>query len=297
MKSIYFFIGLPGSGKSTEAEKMLRRNKNLKRVNKDLLRFMLDGEKQDYDSERRITLPIRDYALTTLLGKGYDVVVDDTNMKRHYYDAVCRIAEKIGDVRIVVRFFDTPLEECITRNTKRERPVPEELIRKMHRTYIKSRNGLPEDVYFPPNKKQFHIDPELPNAIILDMDGTAALNQGTRDYYDMSRVANDDPNIPVLGVVCLEAAAGTKILVVSGRDDIAKGDTKLWLECHNTPYHALFMRKTGDKRKDMIVKKEIYEREIRGKYNVKYAFDDRPQVCRLWRELGITVFQLNDIEF
>lgn len=297
MNTIYYFMGLQGSGKSTEALEMLRRNPKLKRVNKDTLRHMLDGNEQDYNTEKRVTLPIRDYALTLLLGKGYDVIVDDTNLRRTYYEQICRIAQKIGDVRIIVRYFDISLKECLFRNAKRKRPVPEDLIKKMHQKYILSGNVPFEDAYFPAVKKEFQKKSNLPDAIIVDIDGTAALNQGVRDYYDMSRVIEDDPNVPVLDVIRLEHKAGTKILIVSGRDDIAMEDTKFWLNSHTVPFDSLHMRITGDKRRDVVIKKEIYENEIKKKYNVKYAFDDRPCVCRMWRELGITVFQVQDIEF
>jgi predicted kinase len=290
-------MGLPGSGKSTEAQKMLCQNSNLKRVNKDTLRYMLDGEQQDYNTEKRVTLPIRDYILCSLLGKGFDVVVDDTNLKKAYYEQVCRIAQKVGNVHVVVRYFDVPLKECLIRNALRERPVPKDLIERMYKKYIASGNVPFKDAYFPKIKRHFQGDPNLSDAIIVDIDGTAALNQGVRDYYDMSRVTEDDPNEPVLSVVRLEHKASTKVIIVSGRDDIALNDTKLWLEWHRVPYDSIYMRITGDKRKDTVIKKEIYENEIKEKYNVKYVFDDRPEVCRMWRELGLTVFQVQDIEF
>lgn len=61
---------------------------------------------------------------------------------------------------------------------------------------------------------------------------------------------------------------------------------------------TLLMRATDDKRKDTYVKKEIWDRDIVGKYNVVCVIDDRPSVCRMWRyEIGLPVFQVNDREF
>jgi predicted kinase len=66
----------------------------------------------------------------------------------------------------------------------------------------------------------------------------------------------------------------------------------------NDPGSKLWMRATADNRKDTIVKKEIYEREIAGKYNVVGVVDDRPSVCRMWRyDIGLLVFQVHDREF
>lgn len=47
------------------------------------------------------------------------------------------------------------------------------------------------------------------------------------------------------------------------------------------------MRPQGDMRRDSIVKRELYENHIKGKYNVVAIFDDRPQVIReCWQALG-----------
>jgi hypothetical protein len=53
------------------------------------------------------------------------------------------------------------------------------------------------------------------------------------------------------------------------------------------------MRRAGDRRKDTVVKREIYERHIAGHYTVRVVFDDRDQVVRLWRdELNLPCFQV-----
>ena len=57
------------------------------------------------------------------------------------------------------------------------------------------------------------------------------------------------------------------------------------------------MRKDGDYRPDTVVKKEIYEREIKDKYEVLFAIDDRTQVVKTWRELGLTCLQCANGDF
>ena len=58
------------------------------------------------------------------------------------------------------------------------------------------------------------------------------------------------------------------MILVSGRDEVCRSETEAWLEKHDIEYKALFMRPAGDKRKDTIVKREIFDREIRDKYAV-----------------------------
>ena len=45
------------------------------------------------------------------------------------------------------------------------------------------------------------------------------------------------------------------------------------------------MRKSGDNRKDTIIKKEIFNSEIRDKYYIDFVIDDRPCVIRMWKKL------------
>lgn len=52
------------------------------------------------------------------------------------------------------------------------------------------------------------------------------------------------------------------------------------------------MRSDGDDRRDDIVKKELYDNHIKGKYNVKYVFDDRSRVIDMWRKEGLRCLQV-----
>jgi hypothetical protein len=134
-------------------------------------------------------------------------------------------------------------------------------------------------------------------AIIVDIDGTVALNTGHRSPYDYSKVGNDVPNQPVLhAVAALHFTYQYDILYVSGREDSSREDTLAWLDSY-APDGKLFMRKAGDYRSDQIVKREIYEQEIEESYKIMAVFDDRDKVVRMWRDLGLTCFQVADGDF
>jgi len=53
----------------------------------------------------------------------------------------------------------------------------------------------------------------------------------------------------------------------------------------------LFMRPNKDYRPDVDIKREIYEREIKDKYDVLFCIDDRQCVVDLWRSLGLICLQ------
>jgi hypothetical protein len=58
------------------------------------------------------------------------------------------------------------------------------------------------------------------------------------------------------------------------------------------------MRKTGDRRADNIVKRELFEARVRNKYNIDFVLDDRNQVVDMWRnELKLTCLQVAEGDF
>ena len=139
-------------------------------------------------------------------------------------------------------------------------------------------------------------------AWIIDMDGTLAL-MGDRNPYDTSdAILKDKPNTHVVETVqALSQAYGDTFLIVSGRKEAGYVYTKKWLEDNvfsDDVDYCLYMRANDDNRSDDIVKYEIFNRYLRG-YNIRGVFDDRPKVCRMWREIGLPVFQVGDpyVEF
>lgn len=66
----------------------------------------------------------------------------------------------------------------------------------------------------------------------------------------------------------------------------------------DVPQAILLMRKNKDMRKDTIIKREIWDESLAGKWNILCAIDDRPSVVRMWRyDVGLPVFQVSDKEF
>ena len=240
---------------------------------------------------------IQNYCMETVLGKGFDVICDNTNLKDKYYYDACAVAKRVGDVQVVERYFECPLEECLRRNKGRPNPVPEDVIIGMHKKYLIGKTVQQRTVYFSPAKKEFIKDPLLPDAIIVDVDGTIAINSENRSYYDFTRVLEDSVNVPVADVVKTYKEKGILVIIVSGRDDFCQTDTETWLKCNDIPYDKLFMRPAGDRRKDTILKKEIYDTHIKGKYNILFVLDDRAKVVQSWRELGLTCLQVNSGNF
>jgi hypothetical protein len=145
--------------------------------------------------------------------------------------------------------------------------------------------------------------PGLPDAVLVDLDGTLAII-GNRDPYDASRAEVDVLNEQVAWVAHSWLFDGTAtkredraVVLVSGRQEKDRPPTERWLRRHGIVHDALRMRATGDTRSDAIVKRELYERHIRGRYNVVLVIDDRQRVVDMWRSLGFQCWQVAPGDF
>lgn len=270
--------GLPASGKTTRAFELVK--KGWKRINKDDLRDMVDGGKWSRDNEK-VILILRDLMVQSLLARGHNVVVDDTNLAKKHESVLKQLAHS-NQAQFQVEDMDVDPVTCIRRDLKRDRSVGSSVIWRMYNQYLA-----------PKNKVQH--DPGLPWAIICDLDGTLSLHNG-RNPYDASTCDQDIPDPAVLAT--LKAFQDTRrIIYLSGRsEDFRQPTNRFLVEC-NAPRGDLFMRSSGDSRKDFLVKQELFEENIKGKYNVLFVMDDRDQVVHMWRGLGLKCFQVNYGDF
>ena len=280
---VYIYQGLPASGKSSAACEWIDKNPGkYKRVNKDLLRKMLDNSHYTKDNEKFV-LHLQDMIILEALKEGKHVIVDNTNLLPAHIERIKQLVKEIAEVCIDDSFLQVPVEECIKRDLQRLDSVGKDVIMQMYNKYLKKE---PTPVKYIEG---------LPDAIIFDLDGTLSLLNG-RNPYDASICEQDLPNPQVVELYHLYKNK-YKVILCSGREDKYREQTKKWLANHNIEYAHLHMRKTDDFRKDNIIKTEIYKEHIAPNYNVKVVVDDRRSVVKAWRELGLTVFQVAEGDF
>lgn len=281
--------GLPGSGKSTWANAEILKHEagTWIRVNRDSLRDMLHAGRWKGNKTENFTKLVQREIVSAGLRDGKTVIVDDTNLSPKTIQLLEILAEEYDwNLKLEIQdFTDVPLETCIKRDLQREKSVGEAVIRKMYREFLAPK----PEVYSP--------DPSLPHAIICDIDGTLAI-KGDRDIYDYSRVHLDTLNEPIARLARM-LGENRDVVFVSGREDCCHSETSEWLRYHFGMFSPplLYMRKTGDMRKDSIVKREIFDEHIGDKYQIDYVLDDRDQVVEMWRSLGLTVLQVAEGKF
>jgi predicted kinase len=292
----YYTKGYPGSGKSTLAKKMVAESKGtLVRVNRDDLRkahSQWKRGKMNYTVEADV-LKDRNRLIEEALAQGHDVINDDTNLSESAVRPMLVLAQKYKAEVICLDFTDpnskhyVSLEECIKRDTTRDDSVGKDVILRMWNERVVKKVPKPE------------WSKELEVAWIFDIDGTLAHHEGLRSAYE-EKYEVDNPDITVIAMLKALKQAGSKIIIVSGREGTEVGleKTKNWLKQHDIPYDHFYMRNAKDRRSDTLVKKEIYETYIKGKYNILGVVDDRPKVIRMWEEQGLKVLKCGPgIEF
>lgn len=311
-QEVVFLRGAPASGKSFIAKAMTTlKEGNYKRVNRDEIREQLDfySTVGDFASEKTVS-EVEHQNIMTLLGKGYNVIIDCTLTEISYLRKYFSLFFNTGmNLNFRLIKANATLEECKENNKKRElaggRFVPEKVIEKMHKKIASNHtamemafNKLVESYNYNFSiKNKYHIakHSDKKGVFICDLDGTAAKMNG-RSPYDWHKVHEDTLNEPL--DLVLEALAksysGLEMIFLSGREDVCYDATLKWLHSHNLKVDALLMRKSRDMRPDWEVKLEILENEIIAKGKIPIlSFDDRDSICRLWRHLGIPCYQVD----
>jgi predicted kinase len=123
--TVVLAIGLPGSGKSA----WFKRH-NITPLSSDLLRALLFDDPTEQRFQDLIFSNLRSMLKARLIARRPMNYVDATNLTPHERKNWIALARDYDyDVQAV--FFDVPLEVCLERNQKRERVVPEDIMRRM----------------------------------------------------------------------------------------------------------------------------------------------------------------------
>tara|TARA_B100000780_G_scaffold91347_1_gene63228 strand:- start:100 stop:549 length:450 start_codon:yes stop_codon:yes gene_type:complete len=145
--------------------------------------------------------------------------------------------------------------------------------------------------------------------VIFDLDGTLALidkrraistkDNGKMDwdiFFNPKNIDLDLPNQPVMDMANMLSSQGYTIMILSGRSDVTHQATRDWLNKHGVWFDTLTMRPQNHLYMADNDLKQMWLDSI-GKDNVAMVFDDRQQVVDMWRQNGLTTFQVADGDF
>ena len=145
--------------------------------------------------------------------------------------------------------------------------------------------------------------------VIFDLDGTLALIDDRRDlatkdngkfdwdvFFNPDNISLDLPNVPVIQMANILHKQGFRIFILSGRSDVTHQATVNWLNDNGVWWDHLVMRPQNQLYLPDNDLKQGWLDTI-GKDNVAMVFDDRNQVVDMWRQNGLTCFQVADGDF
>lgn len=154
MNKLYVMCGLPGSGKTTRAQReVLRYESNVKDkieyISRDEIRFSLIKENEEYFSKEKEVFKTFVQKINSALKSGKDVIADATHIsiasRRKLLNSV---TEKC---KLICLFVDTDLNTCLERNCRRDgrKRVPDESIINMSKNLVTPRyeEGFDEIYY------------------------------------------------------------------------------------------------------------------------------------------------------
>lgn len=317
-------IGIPASGKSTFAKKFCKEN-DYHQIERDGIRARLFGNiysqennpgvidwkkyKFTAKNEKAVTEEVYN-RIVNAKANNMNIIVSDTNLNTKHRHTLKKFLETEG-YNVEYYVFPVEFEEAIKRDNARSTTVGYSTIARMHDNFldflesedahiakfIYSHSERPMSRYKAGGTK-VKVDNKLTECYVFDIDGTLA-EMVNRKPFDWERVGEDSCYTHVAKVLTALRFIGYDIVILSGRDEVCRTETEQWLKENNIEYDALFMRPTGSFEKDTIVKREMLKQDVLPNWNPLGVFDDRPSVCRMWREAGIPVFQLGNpyIEF
>jgi len=294
MTKIIVTVGISNSGKSTFASTTVQHNpEKYILVNRDKIRELLFGytehsvveyyARSDFNAREKQVTKYEDTLINEGLTEGKTVIVDATHLDVKYIERY-----KFWNVPVEIMWFDITLKEALIRNMGRNRKVDEKIIEKQYGRYINLRKEFTTISF---ESVEFINDYTLPPVVLVDLDGTLA-HMSDRSPFDWKRVGEDHVDIAVKRLVNdIETGYSARVFISTGRDGCCLDECTNWLAEHNIYYDKIFIRKAGDIRPDWVIKEEIW-RQIAKDYYIIGLIDDRQQVVRRARSLGLKVFNV-----
>lgn len=292
-QKIIILVGISGSGKTTWASNFIRNNSNYLRVNRDSIRMSITGtDSRILSSElEAVVTKVQHEQIRTFLLGGYNVIVDNTNLKKKYIDSVLNSFGHLADIEVIKIACNPDIAKLRVSVRDNIKISQTDYIENQYDSY----NKLPKSghiFYSQTNIKVSKIE-GLPSCLICDLDGTLSL-YGDKNAYERD-FENDELNTPVCNIIQSQGL-DSHIFFFSGRNGKFRDQTISFL-AKNGFYpeeYTLIMRDQKDMRRDSVLKLEMFNTHIKNIYNVDFVIDDRLQVIEeCWNKLGLFVLNVN----
>ena len=248
---------------------------------------------------------IKEACIDSYMDNGYDIVSDNMNLNPKevawFENKIAEFNERCSDYNYTLEFKDffISVDECIRRDSMRQNPIGARVIRDTWKRYRDTIVGI---------KIKEHLENELeqdetkPTAAVFDMDGTLCFNTSGRPFFGEGAaegMISDIPNKNVVKIAKALKLTGVKIVILTGRteNENERNATRQWLDNHGIDADCVFMRHVGDMSHAVVSKTNIMRDEVLPRYNVMAVFEDNSKNVKAYRDMGLTVMQVNEGEF
>ena len=126
--TLILLVGVPGSGKTTYAEKYIEEHSNIIHTSSDQIRAELWGNEATQGDNNEVFSLMQSRTIDAL-NNGLSVVYDATNITRKDRSYIIALCPKF--VKIECHIVWAPIETCIERDAARDRTVGKEVIDRM----------------------------------------------------------------------------------------------------------------------------------------------------------------------
>lgn len=293
--SLILCRGIQGSGKSTWAKAWVAENpKQRVRFNNDDIRNMAGP--YSMDQEALVKFEKRAFVEKAMTLKR-DIVVDNMNLNpdevKFYEDLITQYNKSHADqYELQFKDFFIPLAECIKRDSLRPNPIGEKIIKMTYRRYAQFLDHM-HNMEF---SKAACAVKDKSRAIIVDIDGTIALNLNKRPYYGEGAAEGMKYDVPIDGVLEIVRNYPHTVFFVTGREglqDVMEA-TMEWLKKYvGHDRFKVFYRSKGNFTSGPDCKKQIYESFIKPLYSIDFVLEDSTKVVNMWRSLDLICLQPN----
>ena len=318
MKTITLLVAPPGAGKTTWVLDYIKTHNN----RSDLIRISQDDQGKIGHMDEFLTA----------LSMDFDIVVDRMNFDKAQRERYLKPARDAGySTRIIV--MHAPKQVCLDRcNARKGHPtIKDEKNANEAVNFFFSKYERVEDTEADQVMRMGWVDHRAAKCVWSDLDGTLANVEHRRHHVRPVIAASVILDAPTAREEAIEApiekfkpdwkkffeemtsdtvdeacksilddmSCMYPIVYATGRPDNYREHTEVWLQENRLRYPGslLFMRMRNDMRKDNIVKEIILEFEVKTRYTVFFALDDRDQVVEMLRRHGVKVLQVAEGDF
>ena len=282
--------GLPYSGKSSFARQWVaEKSSERSRVSRDDIRLTNFGSYVIEPSLEKVVTTIEHATLRALLQAGRSVVIDNQNLREDPVLEYLQIAEEYN-ATVLYRDFSIELKEALRRHAAREdNKLPVEVVRahpglplrscrRAATCLIRACHTLGCSTWTAPSPSSATIAaPSTGRSFWM----TSRTHRWCVCFSSWPQQVTRSSSSLAVKASRSSAASPAMSGMSPRRDDPAAEGRRL-------------AGQTGDGRRDSIVKREIFDREIRPYYCVQGVVDDRLQVVRMWHHLGVPVFRVGN---